>query len=134
MAAAIIALTSCSSPAGVDVVDVWSTPVPPVSPVSAIFMELTNRLDTEVTLTGAESGGCSELELHETAMDAAGVMSMQRLIGGLQIAPGETAVLAPGGYHLMCFDPTNPGSGTYEIILNFRNAEDQRVTVTVEDR
>ena len=54
-------LASCGGSGAVTVTDVWSRPVPPVSPASAVFLEITNDLDTAVTLTGASSDACGSM-------------------------------------------------------------------------
>lgn len=126
-------LGACSSADGVVGNDAWTRPVPPNSPARAIYLEISNGLDADVRLTGASSEECSAIELHETTMDDAGVMAMRALIGGLEIAPGQKALLAPGGAHLMCLDP---GGSTeqFELRLELRDAADVTVTVVIEDR
>lgn len=128
-----MALAACSSPAGVEARDAWSRPVPPVSPASAVFFELHNGTDGTITLTGADSAACAEVQIHETALDEAGVMSMRPLFGGLEVAPGSTETLAPGGIHLMCMSP-DTGLDSFDMTLRMRNAEDIVVPVVVEDR
>lgn len=124
---------SCGSAAGVTASDAWSRPVPPVSPASAVFMEISNGTDASVILTGAESDACDGMELHETTFDEAGVMAMRPLIGGLPVASGETFLLAPGGVHLMCNAPAQQ-AGTFDVTLQLRDATDIVVTVAIEDR
>ena len=104
---AVLALTlgSCSSPTEVVVEEAWSLPVPPVSPASAIFFDITNGLDRAVTLTGATSPACDRFELHETSIDEANVMAMRPIVGGIQLAPGDSLQLVPGATHLMCIGP-----------------------------
>ncbi len=129
---AAIAVSACGSPPGVEARDAWSRPVPPVAPATAVFVEIHNGTTDVVTLTGADSAACSELQLHETALDEAGVMSM-RPLAGLAIAPGDKETLAPGGIHLMCMSP-DTALEEFAITLRLRNAEDVVVEVIVEDR
>ena len=42
----VLLLAACSSPEGVTTSDEWSRPVPPVSPASAVFLEIHNGLDS----------------------------------------------------------------------------------------
>ena len=126
-------ITACASPAGVEANDAWSRPVPPVSPASAIFLELHNGTDEAITLMGAESQACAEVQIHETRMDDAGVMSMRPLTGGFQVAAGATELLAPSGVHLMCMEP-NTALAAFDVTLRIRDAEDIVVPVVVEDR
>lgn len=124
---------ACGSSPGVVADDAWSRPVPPVSPASAIFLEVTNGSDSAITITGATSDECGAIEIHETSIDEAGVMAMRPVIGGLTVAPGASALLAPGVVHLMCIEPTI-FAGSFEVILQMSNAADLPVLVTIEDR
>jgi hypothetical protein len=126
-------LGSCGGSGDVTVTDVWSRPVPPVSPASAVFLEITNDLDSTVTLTGASSDSCGSMELHETMMDDSGVMAMQELTAGLRLDPGTSGLLAPGGMHLMCVEP-EIFEGSFDVELIIDGAHDIATTVTIEDR
>lgn len=128
-----VAVGSCSSPTEVVVDEAWSLPVPPVSPASAIFFEITNGLDTSVTLIGATSPACERFELHETSLDDANVMAMRPIVGGIELAPGESQRLVPGATHLMCIGP-RVFEGSYDVTLNFINSADLTVTVAIEQR
>jgi copper(I)-binding protein len=126
-------VVSCSSADGVTVSDVWSRPVPPVSPASAIFLEITNGLDTAVTLTGATSDACGSMELHESTVDDAGVMTMRPLVDGLRVEPGTSGLLAPGGIHVMCIEP-QVFEGSFDVELTIDGADAITATVAIEDR
>jgi copper(I)-binding protein len=112
---------------------VWSRPVPPVSPASAVFLTITNGLDTTVTLTGASSEACGAMELHRTTMDDAGVMTMRPLETGLELEAGATGQLTPGAIHLMCMQPT-VFEGSFDLELTLRGADPIAVSATIEDR
>ena len=58
-------------------------------------------------LLGGSGDVAGRVEIHEMAMDN-GVMKMRPLDKGLDIAPGKTVKLAPGGYHLMLMDLKTP--------------------------
>ena len=51
-------------------------------------------------LVGGSSAVAKDVQVHEMTM-ANGVMKMRRLAGGLEIKPGQTVTLKPGGYHIM---------------------------------
>ena len=84
------------------------------------------------TLVGGSFPLAGRVEVHEMAMNA-GVMTMRELAGGLEIAPGATVRLDPGGSHLMFMElrervPTGaPIRGT----LVFRRAGTLQVEFTV---
>ncbi|MBE2183293.1 MAG: copper chaperone PCu(A)C, partial [Anaerolineae bacterium] len=71
--------------------------------VSAAYMTIENHLSETIRLYGAESSAASTIEIHETRMQG-DVMQMRPVEGGIDIPPGETAVLAPRGLHIMLFD------------------------------
>ncbi len=128
-----LVLVSCGGSGAVTVTDVWSRPVPPVSPASAVFLEITNDLDSAVTLTGASSDACGSMELHETTMDDSGVMAMQELTAGLRLEPGASGLLEPGGIHLMCIEP-QVFEGSFDVELTIDGADSISTAVAIEDR
>lgn len=133
IAVVIVLGGACSSPPGVVATDAWSPPVPTGSPAGAVFMEISNGLDSPVTLTGATSDDCGAVELHETTIDEAGVTVMQPMFGGLTLTPGQSWSLAAGGEHLMCLEPA-PAGDTMRLTLTIRGAEDIQVEAVIEDR
>ena len=64
------------------------------------YMVIKNTGKAPVVLTGASTPLATKVTIHQTSM-AGGVMRMAPLKAGLTLAPGATATLAPGGYHLM---------------------------------
>lgn len=75
--------------------------------MTATFGTLTNTGSTEVVLTGAASPAAGRMEIHEMA-DVDGQMVMRPKQGGLVLAAGASATLAPGGDHLMMIDLPAP--------------------------
>ena len=72
-------------------------------PMMAGFGTIANACDAPVTITAADSPAFDSVELHESSR-VDGVSRMRRL-PELRIAPGGTAVFAPGGKHLMLMGP-----------------------------
>lgn len=68
--------------------------------MTGAFMRIRNTNDSQVTLVGAASEVAKTAEIHEMVMKD-GAMVMQPVEGGLEILAGETAVLQPGGNHVM---------------------------------
>ena len=101
------------------------------------YMRLTNLGESALRLTAVSMTGVRTVELHTTRNDD-GVMRMRRL-DGVDIGPGETVALEPGGHHLMLFgvgalpDPAvatltlEPG-GTHEVTFDVRDFRDTRET------
>ena len=87
--------------------------------MTSSFGLLTNEGEADVTLTAVESSISDAIELHETADDGSGTMSMNEVEGGFPIAAGETLELAPGGNHIMFMDFDGPlaAGDTVDITL-----------------
>ena len=81
----------------------WSRATPRSAPVAAGYLKITNtgaEADRLVSLVTSIAGKPS---IHEMAMDN-GVMKMRPLAAGLEIGPGKSVELKPGGFHLMFED------------------------------
>ena len=62
-------------------------------------------------------------------------MTMQEMADGLPLPAGETVSLEPGGYHIMLLDLVEPLEidQEFELTLDFENADDMTITVTVAE-
>jgi len=78
----------------------WSRATPAGAKVGAGYVKITNTGDQPDRLVGGSLPLASEVEVHEMAMSD-GVAKMRRVENGLEIGPGQTVELKPGGYHLM---------------------------------
>ncbi|MGQ3672257.1 copper chaperone PCu(A)C [Xanthobacter sp. TB0136] len=78
----------------------WSRATPGGAKVAAGYMQITNTGQTPDRLTGGTSAFSERVEIHEMTMEN-GVMRMRPLPDGLDIAPGQSVKLEPGGYHIM---------------------------------
>jgi len=88
------------APATMEVAEAWSRATPAAAPVGAGYLALTNRGAEADRLIGGSTEVAARIEVHEMRMDN-GVMKMRELQGGLEVKPGATMELKPGGYHLM---------------------------------
>lgn len=114
------------------VAQAWITAAPPVVRVNAGYLKLENRGKRSVILAGAESPRFARIEMHRSEMKD-GNYSMHRQYS-LVLAGGEKLSFAPGGLHLMLFEPS-PAPRPKEIIpLTLIFANGQRVTVKAEVR
>lgn len=80
--------------------------------MTGMFGTLTNHSAETITVTGATSDAATSVELHESAADGSGGMSMKEKEGGFPIEPGGTLTLEPGGDHIMLMGlngPLHPG-------------------------
>jgi copper(I)-binding protein len=93
---------------------------------------LTLESDTGDRLIGIETPAANRVMLHGTETDASGVSRMVH-IAELDLPPGETVTLAPGGMHLMLMNlatKLKEGS-TFPLILRFEADGDRTVEVPV---
>jgi hypothetical protein len=81
----------------------WARATPDGAKVAGGFMTLTNTGTAPDRLVGGTALVSGKFEVHEMVMDG-NVMKMRALGSGLEIKPGATVVLKPGGYHVMFLD------------------------------
>ncbi|MEM8974122.1 MAG: copper chaperone PCu(A)C [Pseudomonadota bacterium] len=102
---------------------VWSRATPKGAKVGAGYLKITNTGAEADRLVSAEATFADRVEIHEMSMDG-GIMRMRRLEKGLVIPPGKTAVLKPGGYHLMFIELNTPivKDQPFDATLEFEKA------------
>lgn len=83
-----------------DVGHPWTRATPAGAKVAGGYLKVTNHGKTADRLIGFTAEGVDTVELHEMAMND-NVMTMREVKGGLEIKPGETVELTPGGFHMM---------------------------------
>jgi copper(I)-binding protein len=88
----------------VTVTDGWIRALPSKAPAGGYFT-LSNDSGRHMVLNGASSPVCGMLMLHKT--DTASGMASMNDVTEIPIAVGAHLSFAPGGYHLMCMDPTS---------------------------
>jgi len=85
----------------------WSRATPAGAQVGGGYLRITNTGKEPDRLTGGSAPVASRIEVHQMSM-VDNVMRMKPVDGGLEIKPGETVELKPGGYHLMFMDLKEP--------------------------
>src|SRR5262249_62023294 len=78
----------------------WVRATPAGAKVGGGYVTITNSGTAPDWLIGGSLPGAASVEVHETSVNG-GIAKMRRLQKGLEIAPGQTLELKPGGYHLM---------------------------------
>jgi copper(I)-binding protein len=101
----------------------WSRATPKGAPVAAGYLTIHNNGKGPDTLLGGQSDVAGDVQVHEMTMDG-DVMKMRQLAKGLEIAPGASVELKPGGYHLMLMNLKQPlaQGQSLRITLNFEHA------------
>lgn len=111
----------------------WARATPKGAPVGGGYMTITNNGTAADRLVGGSSGAASRFEIHNMSMEN-GVMKMRPVEAGIEIKPGQTIELKPGGYHVMFVDLKKPfAQGDHiKATLKFEKAGDVSVDFTVE--
>jgi copper(I)-binding protein len=78
----------------------WARATPKGASIGGGYMKITNTGDAPDRLIGGSTDVANRFEFHEMKMDN-GVMKMRLVTGGIDIKPGQTVELTPGGYHAM---------------------------------
>lgn len=124
---------SAPADAPIAVADAWVKAAE--SGMTAAFATLTSTADVPMVLVGARSEAAPTLQLHETASDGSGGMSMQEKEGGFEIPAGGTLVLEPGGNHIMLLDLAEPllAGDAVDIVLLFEGGAEVPFTAQIRD-
>src|SRR5262249_2376444 len=85
----------------------WARATPKGASVGAGYLKIPNKGSAPDRLVGGSSPVADRFEVHEMAM-ADGVMKMRPLPNGLEIKPGQTVELKPGGSHIMLLGLKQP--------------------------
>jgi uncharacterized protein YcnI len=85
----------------------WSRATPGGAKVAGGYLRIANTGDAPDRLVGGTAAVAQKFEIHEMTMQG-DVMRMRALDNGLEIKPGQTVELKPGGLHLMFLDLQRP--------------------------
>ncbi len=85
----------------------WSRATPKGASSGAGYMTITNKGAAPDKVSCVSSDASAQCQIHTMTMED-GVMKMRPVEGGLEIKPGETVTLKPGGYHMMLVDLKHP--------------------------
>src|SRR5258708_20044308 len=78
----------------------WTRATPPTAEGGGGLLGVANTGTTADRLVDVKSPAADKAEIHEMKMDG-NVMRMRELDKGLEIPPGATVELKPGGFHIM---------------------------------
>lgn len=86
----------------------WTRATPQGAKVGGGYLTVTNNGKEADRLMGVTATSAGQVEIHEMKTEN-GVMTMRPLgEGGVEIKPGETVALKPGGYHIMFMNLKEP--------------------------
>jgi periplasmic copper chaperone A len=78
----------------------WTRATPKGATAGAAYMTITNNGAAPDKLSCVSDDASAQCQIHSMTMEG-GVMKMRPVEGGLEIKPGESVTLKPGGYHMM---------------------------------
>jgi copper(I)-binding protein len=127
-----IAAAETYSAGGLQVGNLWARATPKGSKVTAGYLTITNKGPVADRLVGGSADAASRFEVHDTVTEN-GVARM-RQVTSLEIKPGQTIELKPGGMHVMLMGLKQPLSKgqTVKGTLVFEKAGTVAVEFTVQ--
>jgi copper(I)-binding protein len=78
----------------------WTRATPPTAESGGGYLVLKNTGTTPDRLIAVKSPAADKVEIHEMKMDG-NIMRMRAVERGIEIPPGATVELKPGGFHVM---------------------------------
>ncbi len=109
----------------------WSRATPNGAKVAGGYLTIENKGSSADRLVGGAGEIAGKVEVHEMAMKD-GVMTMRPLEKGLEIEPGKTVKLAPGGYHLMMLDLKGPLKQGDKVPVTLEFEKAGKVTLSLD--
>jgi copper(I)-binding protein len=127
-----IAAAETYSAGGLQIGSPWARATPKGSTVTAGYLTITNKGTEADRLIGGSAAPASRFEVHTTVTEN-GVAQM-RQVTSLEIKPGETVELKPGGLHVMMMELKQPFAKGGEIkgTLQFEKAGSVDVVFPVQ--
>ena len=111
----------------------WTRATPKGATVAGAYMSISNKGSAPDRLVGGSAAVAGQFEVHSMVMEQ-GVAKMRPVEGGLEIKPGETVELKPGGFHVMLTGLKQPLQKGQKVkgTLEFEKAGKVDVEYTVE--
>jgi periplasmic copper chaperone A len=106
----------------------WARATPKGATVGAGYMKITNTGTEPDRLVGGSAPFAQRVEVHSMTMEN-GVMQMREVKDGVEIKPGETVELKPGGYHVMFVDLKGPLKQGEDVSVTLKFAKAGTVEV-----
>lgn len=126
---AIAALSGAARPAHAEgklsVYDAWIRLAPPGGSMMAGYATLKNEGDAPIKVFTVQSDAFRQSSIHETVVER-GVSKMREL-PRIDMAPGATIEMKPGGPHLMLSEPRHPILVGDKVHMVFLLADGTRV-------
>ena len=111
----------------------YALATPPGAKAGGAYLSIDNKGKAADKLLRASTARAGSVELHTMSMDG-NVMRM-RMAPSIDVAPGATVKLAPGGLHVMLQDIKQPlkKGDKFPMTLVFERAGEVKVEIVVQD-
>ncbi len=112
----------------------WSRPTAAGAPMGVAYLSITNQGTGPDALIGASSPASSGVQFHQTTISEG--MARMRPLGEIEIPPGATVKIEPGGFHLMLVALKAPlaAGKSVPLTLQFLRAGSVTVELSIEAR
>ena len=130
VAGLVVTSAALAQPAQLEVTNAWARATPGKAVNGAAYVTIESP--TADRLVSASSPVAKKAELHTMSMQ--GMVMKMRPIAGLDVPPGQSLTLKPGGEHIMLMglnQPLHEGQ-SFPLTLDFEKAGPRTVTVAVE--
>lgn len=135
-AAALIVIAATATASGAAAVDIeisdpWARASIGTARPGVAYMRIENRSEEPAVLTGVETAVAERPELHRTVVRDGQVR--MRPVEDLEISAGSSAVLAPGGLHVMLIGLNREldEGDSFKLALRFADGDAHFITVPV---
>jgi len=120
--ATTVALAADFQLKSLDIKQPFARATPPGAKAAGVYMTIVNKGNEADRLLSASSPVAGIVEIHEMKME--GTLMQMRAIKDLEIKPGATVALKPGGYHVMLMELKQPlkEGETVPLTLRFEKA------------
>ena len=100
----VLLAAAAAAQAQVEARAAWARATVQGQTTAGAYMQLTSN--ERVSLVGVESAAAANAEIHEMRME--GKVMRMRALSRLELLPGKTTELKPGGYHIMLLELKRP--------------------------
>ena len=120
-----LAGTGAAEAAPFEITDGWFRALPGKLPAGGYFTAY-NGTNQQVSILGADSDACGMLMMHQSSNK--GGMSGMDMVDKVSVPAGGTLRFAPGGYHLMCDNPTARMKPGNKVAVSLKLSDGSSVT------
>jgi copper(I)-binding protein len=100
---------------------------------AAGYFTLANQGSMPLVLSGASAPDCHSLMLHKSTEE--GGVARMAMVASVPVPPHGSISFAPGGYHLMCMQPTGillTHKGTETVTLKFSGGDSVSIPFAIQ--